>query len=91
MSEVDGLSKITTASGVVLEATGDGPVMLPDGFSVADASFERSGEDLILTEPDGNRRGGPLSSGQRRPADGSSVLEGGVMRAAFQTFRYSRG
>ena len=42
-------------SEVVLEATGSGSAMLPDGFSVADASFERNGEDLILTEPDGSR------------------------------------
>ena len=42
-------------SEVVLEATGSGSVMLPDGFSVANASFERNGEDLILTEPDGSR------------------------------------
>jgi Ca2+-binding RTX toxin-like protein len=26
---------------------------LPDGFAVAEASFERSGEDLLLTAPDG--------------------------------------
>ncbi|MBT7944065.1 MAG: tandem-95 repeat protein, partial [Alphaproteobacteria bacterium] len=35
------------------EATLDGPVMLPDGFVLADASFERSGQDLVLTASDG--------------------------------------
>jgi len=42
-------------SDVVLETTDGEPVMLPEEFSVADASFERSGEHLILTEPDRSR------------------------------------
>ena len=42
-------------SDVVLETTDGEPVVLPEEFSVADASFERSGEDLIMTEPDRSR------------------------------------
>ncbi|NQV84093.1 MAG: tandem-95 repeat protein [Rhodospirillales bacterium] len=53
MSETTGLSNTATTSSVILETNLDGPVMLPNGFAVADASFERSGEDLVLTASDG--------------------------------------
>jgi len=34
-------------------AVGDG-IALPEGFALADATFARSGPDLVLTEPDGS-------------------------------------
>ncbi len=39
---------------VRLQATGDGPVTLPRGETAVNAQFARSGDDLILREPDGH-------------------------------------
>ena len=39
----------------VIAAAGGGPVALPQGFSLVDASFSREGADLVLSAPDGRQ------------------------------------
>jgi hypothetical protein len=57
-------------------AAHEGPVMLPDGFAVADASFERSGDDLLLTAADGTRVG--VNDFFANPPPPSLATPGGV-------------
>ncbi|MCH8237760.1 MAG: FecR domain-containing protein [Proteobacteria bacterium] len=42
-----------TGNAVLLEAAAGEPVTLPGGFSLADAEFNHSGDDLVLKAPDG--------------------------------------
>jgi len=39
----------------IARATAGGGIALPEGFAIADATFARSGADLVLTEPDGGQ------------------------------------
>lgn len=45
----------STEDAVVLQTDGGGPVSLPGGFSLTEADFERSGDDAVLTGPDGGK------------------------------------
>ena len=55
MADKTDISGPTSSEGVHnLQTSGDAPVSLPEGFDLAEAAFERSGEDIVLTDADGN-------------------------------------
>ena len=55
MADKTDISGPTSSEGVHnLQTSGDAPVSLPEGFGLAEAAFERSGEDIVLTDADGN-------------------------------------
>ena len=54
-TETGPLGGENTGNAVLLEAVAGEPVTLPAGFSLADATFSHTGDDLVLKAPDGTQ------------------------------------